>query len=218
MDKTLQSISDHLSKNTRVEIYSSYNQHLVDNENIVLWDKTAASISPEVYTKFKEAVSKRVCPWYTLNKILPYYDFCIALLCSVGYSLNHNTMPAVNVRTFRSTWRTIPILTAITDKDVQDWIKDRIQDRDSIKYSAALGIAEAESPSIPHRVSLSKGSNKFIIDEDVISKACSSRNVREIQPDGSVPVSTVLHKVTGSPECQLDSLRIIHSELINGYF
>lgn len=218
MDKLLQSISDHLSKNTRVEIYSSYNQHLVDSDDVVLWDKTAASISPEIYTKFKEAVSKRVCPWYTLNKILPYYDFCIALLCSVGYSLNHNTMPAVNVRTFKSTWRTIPILTAITDKDVQEWIKDRIQDRDSIKYSAALGITEMDSPTIPHRVSLSKGNSKFRIDEDIISKACSSRNVREIKPESDMPVSTVLHKVSGSPECQLDSLRIIHKELTIGHF
>lgn len=218
MDKLFQSISHHLDNNVRIEVYSSLNQHLVDANNIVLWDKSAASISPEVYQKLRDVLNKKACNWYSLNKILPYHDFCIALLCSVGYTLNHNTMSKVSYRSFKSAWRAMSIMIGISDKDVQDWLKDRIQDRDATKYLTALGMTDLDSPTTTRRVSFVEQPTKLTLDQDIISKACSSKNIREIVPNGSTYVSTIVSKVVSTPECQLDNLRIIHSELTDGHF
>lgn len=214
MDKLLQSILQYLKSGTRIELYSSHNRHLLDDENVILWDTTAASISPEIYQKFKDALHTRACKWYTLNKILPFHDFCIALLCSVGYSLNHNTMSQVQPRTFKSAWRTISVMPATADKDLQDWIRDRIQDRDARKYETAMGIEAPESPVANRRISFGRELTNFNINEDIISKACSSKNIQEITVDNNKSLSAVIKKSTATPECQLDNLRIIHSELI----
>lgn len=214
MDKLFELVSEHLSKNVRLEVYSSLNQHLIDNENVVLWDKTAASISIEVHKKFKDVLSKKACSFYTLNKKLPYHDFCIALLCSVGYSLNHNTMPQVKPRTFKSAWRMISIMVGTGDQDIRDWISDRIQDRDATKYLTALGMDAAESPTLERTISFARQPTKFTFDEDIISKACSSRNVTEITSTAPANLSGIINKVTGTPEGQLDNLRIIHGELV----
>jgi hypothetical protein len=214
MDKLFELVSEHLSKNARLEVYSSLNQHLIDNEHVVLWDKTAASISIEVHKKFKDVLSKKACSWYTLNKKLPYHDFCIALLCSVGYSLNHNTMPQVQPRTFKSAWRQISIMIGTGDQDIQNWIRDRIQDRDATKYLTALGMDIAESPTLERTISFGRQPTRFTLDEELISKACSSRNIREITSTSPVSMSGIVNKVTATPEGQLDNLRIIHSELI----
>lgn len=214
MDKLFELISAHLAKDARLEVYSSLNQHLIDDEHVVLWDKTAASISPEVYKKLKDVLSKKVCSWYSLNKKIPYHDFCIALLCSVGYSLNHNTMPLVQPRTFKSAWRMISIMIGTSDKDIQDWIGDRIQDRDATKYLTSLGMDIVESPTFERTAPFSKQHTKFTADEEIISKACSSRNVVEITYDSPVNMSGIVNKVSATPEGQLDNLRIIHNELI----
>lgn len=214
MDKLFQLVSEHLSKNARLEVYSSLNQHLIGDEHVVLWDKTAASISTDVHKKLKDILSKKACSWYTLNKKLPYHDFCIALLCSVGYSLNHNTMPQVQPRSFKSAWRMISIMVGTGDKDIQDWIGDRIQDRDATKYLTALGIDTAESPTLERTVSFGRPPTKYTLDEEIISKACSSRNIREITDTVPASMSGIINRVTATPEGQLDNLRIIHDELI----
>lgn len=217
MDKLFQSISENLNATSRIEIYSAYNQHLLDNDNIVLWEKTTTSINIDIYDKLKEALNKRICRFYSLTKVLPYHDFCIALLCSVGYTLNHNTMSSVRPRTFRSAWRNMSIMTGIGDKDVQAWIKDRIQGRDATRYIIALNITDVDSPNAPRKVSFDNQSTKFTTDGDIIAKACSSRNIKEITYDSDSHISTIVNKITGTPEGQLDNLRIIHSELVGGY-
>lgn len=214
MDKLFESISAHLAKDARIEVYSSLNQHLIDDDHVVLWDKTATSINPEVYTKLKDILSKKVCSWYSLNKKIPYHDFCIALLCSVGYSLNHNTMPLVQPRTFKSAWRMISIMIATSDKDIQEWIGDRIQDRDARKYLNTFGMDIVESPTFERTAPFSRQHTKFTADEDIISKACSSRNVVQITYDNPPSMSGIINKVSPTPEGQLDNLRIIHSEFI----
>ena len=218
MDKLFENISELLNKDVKIEIYSSLNQHLVDRPNIVLWDRSTVSISDSIYQKLKDATSKKVCTFYNINKVLPYHDFCIALLCSVGYTLNHNTIPKVQARSFKSAWRLLSILVGIADKELQEWIKDRIQDRDAIKYCLALGLNDQDSPTVSRKMSFSKASTRFTVDDDILSKACSSKNVKEITYNTPGTISTVINKVTTTPEGQLDNLRIIHKELLNNSF
>ena len=110
------------------------------------------------------------------------------------------------------------IFTGIGDKELQNWIKDRIQDRDAIKYCAALGLNDQDSPTVSRKMSFTRQPSRFTIDEDIISKACSSRNIKEITLDNFLDIFPVVNAVTSTPEGQLDNLRIVHKEFIENNF
>lgn len=214
MDKLLQTVSELLNKNTKLETYSSASQYTTDTSRTVFWNQSAASISPDIYQKLKDAVAKRVCNFYEINKKLPYYDFCIVLLCCIDYSANHETLSQVKSRSFKSAWRSISIIAATADKDLQDWINDRIQDRDAAKYCMAMGMSDQESPTVERRISLGKFNARYDTDSSIVSRACSSKNIKEVGVDSSMTTSVLLNRITSTPEGQLDNLRIIHKEFL----
>lgn len=217
MDKLFTNIGKILKPNTKIEVHSNLTQHLVGISDIVLWNKDPLTISQDAYAKFKEIIHQRNCKFYTLSTVLPYHDFCISLLCSVEYSLNHKLTPDISARTYASAWRTMGVIADTGPEIVKTWIRKYIGDRSPIGYTNALGEI-LQTSTVPMQRKLSKEIvGKLTIDDNIISNACLSRKVIEIGNDNALLMSSILSKSTSTPEGQLDSLIVIHDTMRNKY-
>jgi hypothetical protein len=54
-------------------------------------------------------------------------------------------------------------------------------------------------------------SPKLVIDEDILTEACSSQNIVKLEYIGSDNSMLPLHKSTSTPEGQLYDLRVVHA-------
>lgn len=215
MDKLFTNIAKILKPGTRIEVHSNLTQHLVGAPDIVLWNNDPLTISQEAYIKFKEIIHQRNCKFYALNSILPYHDFCISLLCCVEYSLNHKLTADISVRTYASAWRSMRVIANTGPDVVKTWIRKYIGDRTSIGYTTALGET-LQRTTIPMQRRLSREMvEKVIADDDIISRACSSRRVIDIRNDDNCFASKIISKSTSTPEGQLDSLIVVHDIMKN---
>ena len=86
--------------------------------------------------------------FYTMTHVLPYVDFCIALLCSSSYSLNHDTATCIPPRVFTAAWRSIDVASKLSTGDVENWLKKYIKDRTGKGYANAFGLDMAQHTDI----------------------------------------------------------------------
>lgn len=215
MDKLFSKVTTIIKPGTRIELYSGLTQHLVGSTDVVLWNERPLQISESTYNEFKDIIRQKSCKFYALNKILPYHDFCIALLCCVDYSLNHKLTPHIISRTYASAWRTMSVIADTGTDDVKSWIRLYINDRTSIGYTNSLGEVLQRNNTLGIRRLSNEMSEKVIKDDEIISAACSTRDIIEISSTSSLPVSSIYLQSTSTPEGQLDILSTIHSIINN---
>lgn len=219
MESIFTKISKILAPDVRIELYSPLNQHLINSNKVILWNEDIQTIDDDTYEKFRVAIKKgKTCTFYTLNKTLPFQDFCIALLCSVDYSLNHNTVPVVLQKSYMFAWRALVILADISDESVKVWLKKRLNGRSNHGYNNLLGVNTQNVINSNRRFSEGAAMTKFALDEDKISRACISKKLKDVIEDTPVTLSPIVSRVTATPEGQLVSLRIVHETLLNKGF
>ena len=165
MDKLYTSISKLLKSSARLVEHTSLTQNEVGRENTVLWDNRPSLIDLDTYTELKDAIKKRSSKYYMYNHVLSYTDFCIGLLCSLEYSLNHNVTVSIPDRTYTAAWRTIGIISETG--------------RSSRGYCNSLGI-ELDTQIIPISSQISNSEVSTTIESELVSSISTSDTVVEI--------------------------------------
>ena len=123
MNKLFTNISKLLNSSVRLIEHTELTQNEVGKENIVLWDNRPSLIDNNTYMEFKDAVKKRPSKYYMFNHILSYPDFCISLLCSLEYSLNHKNTVGIPDKTYTAAWRSIKIIADTGTDKVSSWLR-----------------------------------------------------------------------------------------------
>lgn len=113
---------------------------LSNSETTILWDDEPSKISYITYKDFKESIKRRGSKFYNYNSILSYADFCMALLCARSYSLNHNSVPSINSRSFSAAWRGILTVKETGSDSLKSWLDKHIAGRSQIGYNIHHGI------------------------------------------------------------------------------
>lgn len=213
MDMIFTKISKFLRPSVRLVEHTILTQNEVGKEDIVLWDKKPCSIDTDTYIEFKDAIKKRSSKYYMFNHILSYPDFCIGLLCSLEYSLNHTTTVSIPDRTYTAAWRAIEVISATGTDRVSSWIRPFIVGRSSTGYCNSLGIV-LDNQITP--ISLVENSNETykIEDSEVISSITVSDKIVELVSSNNMENSIVnigkVFQTTLTPEGQLYDLIIAH--------
>lgn len=207
-------ISRLLNEESGIIFHSDQTQNLINSEGTILWNSDPTHISEDIYNEFKDSLKRSTAKFYNMTNILPYADFCIALLCASGYSLNHNVTKSIQPRVFTSAWRSIHVLSRINDGEVAKWLSRCIGGRTAKGYKNAFNL-DMDAGTIPLRTSaFGRSSKRYeirdIIEETAISAAMSGK-VEDIKHygDDKLPTPKVFYS-TNMPEGQLTDLRIAH--------
>lgn len=145
MDNIFPSVTKLLESSIQILEYSEVTQNQLDKTNIVLWDKRPLSIDREVYIEFREAIKKKPNKYYLKNETLAYHDFCLALICSVYYTLNHTVTVSIPSRTYTAAWRAIHVVSITSSDKVKKWINLYLHERTALGYCNALNISQDDS-------------------------------------------------------------------------
>jgi hypothetical protein len=203
-------ISKFISSDYILVRHSALTQNLVGSNNTILWNDSPCNVDLDIYDKFKEALKKRGSKFYTHNQTLPYCDFCIALISSNNYSLNHLSTPSIPPRTYTAAWRSLYIISSTADTAVKGWLSKYMSGRTASGYSTTHGIQLDNNISPNIESSNENKSTEIVRDKNILDIALCSRKVIEIpyHNDGDIDIG-VLHS-TPTPECQVADLRIYH--------
>lgn len=209
MDDLFTKISELLDSSVRLTSHSSLTQSLIVDDKNILWNDEPSSIDSLIYIELKNALKKRGSNFYTRSDILPYQDFCIGLLSSSNYSLNHSVTPSIGDRSYTAAWRAINVVYDTGNAEVSQWIGKYINGRTPTGYCNALGIsARRES----NRLSNNSGSlfnYRSSKDEDILSSISIDESVTKISYyDDNSNDKLCVFRSTRTPEGQLDDLRI----------
>lgn len=159
-----------LKDGAKLTSYSEHTQSQVDDSTVLLWNERACTITTSDYEEFKEAVKKVSGSSYSVSGILSQVDFCIALVLSVEYSLNHIIVPSVKLKSFTSFWRFIQSLSATGSESLSGWISSRIGRRCAEDYVIMLDA----DVSVPVSTPAVGGTNMYNSRADAIRKGISS--------------------------------------------
>lgn len=141
MDAISTNVQKLLARSIEFKELSELTQNEIGKSHVVLWNKEPLQIDRKVYLEFVESVKKRHHHrFYMFNNILSYPDFCISLICSVQYSLNHTATVSIPQRTYEATWRIIDTISAVGSSEVKGWINKYIDDRSAKGYCVQLGV------------------------------------------------------------------------------
>lgn len=138
-----------LGEGARLTIYSEYTQSQIDDRTVLLWNESACTITTGIYEEFKEAVKKVSGSSYSISGVLSQVDFCIALILSVEYSLNHVIVPAIKLKSFTTFWRFIESMSATGSITLSGWINSRIGRRCAEDYVVMLDADVVAPVSMP---------------------------------------------------------------------
>ena len=206
-----------LNEESGIVFHSDQTQNLVDAEGTILWNSTPTNISEDIYNEFRDSLKRSTARFYNMTNILPYADFCIALLCASGYSLNHNVTKSIKPRVFTGAWRSIHVLSRINEGEMSKWLTKHLAGRTARGYKNAFSLY-MDAGTIPLRSSaLGKSSRRYEVRdiiEDASISAAMSNGVIDIKYHGSdnLPTPKVFYS-TNTPEGQLADLRIAHEML-----
>ena len=89
-----------MSQSSTIVIASETTQTLTNRQNVVLWDSRPTEIDETLFKDFDKAIKRRGSKYYTRSDVLSYSHFCLALLCSFKYSLNHEITPSIPARAY----------------------------------------------------------------------------------------------------------------------
>lgn len=210
-------ISRLLNEESGIVFHSDQTQNLINSQETILWNSEPTRISESIYNEFKDSLRKSTAKVYNMTNILPYADFCIALLCASGYSLNHTTTQSIQPRVFTSAWRSIHVLSRINDGEMAKWLSTHIGGRTARGYKTAFNL-DMDAGTIPLRTpAFGRSGKKYeirdIIEETSISAAMSGKVVNiKHYGDDNLPTPKVFYS-TNMPEGQLNDLRIVHEML-----
>lgn len=213
LDHLINKVSKLLNEESGIVLYSDQTQSLTGSKGVILWNSSPANITEDIYNEFKDELKTSTAKFYNMTNVLPYVDFCIALLCSSGYSLNHTTTKSVLPRVFVAAWRTIYVKSKTNNGEMAQWLRKHIQGRSAKGYTIAFDL-DMDSGVIPIRTNaLGKSDNKYKI-RDIIEDATLSGEVVDIVYHGqdNLPTPKVFSS-TSMPEGQLFDLRIVHEVL-----
>ena len=210
-------VSALLNDESGVILHSDQTQGLVGSSNTILWNDEPTHISEELYNEFKEKLRTHAARFYTMSNILPYADFCIALLCSSSYSLSHVTTTSAQPRVFTAAWRSIDVLSKQQTGDMADWLKKYVRGRTAKGYANTFGL-DMDDGTVPLRSSvLGKSTKKFSLRdkiEEITMEASMSKDIVDIKHYGDDSLLTPkVFSSTSMPEGQLSGLRIAHETL-----
>jgi len=225
MDKLLTTISKLLGISVRLVEHTALTQNEVGKENVVLWNKEASLLDSTTYTEFKDALRKRQYKHYMHSHILSYPDFCIAILCSLDYSLNHNVTVGIPDRTYTAAWRAMEVISGTSTNRVSLWIKEHIGDRTAVGYCNALGVI-LDSTSIAISVAENIGIQNNLEDSELISSINTSDKVVRISrydendQDSKDTKDKGMDKIfsnTSTSEGPLYDLHVVHASYNNTF-
>lgn len=210
-------ISKLLNEESGIIFHSDQTQNLVGSTNTILWNDEPTHVSEEIYNEFKEKLRSHNAKFYTMTNVLPYADFCIALLCSSSYSLSHVATTSIQPRVFTAAWRSIDVVSKLNTGDMADWLKKHIKGRTAKGYANTFGL-DMDAGTIPLRTSvLGKSIKRFSMRdkiEEVTMEASMSNNIIDIKHYGQDELPTPkVFSSTSMPEGQLIDLRIAHEML-----
>lgn len=214
LEHLINKIAQLLNDESGIVFHSDQTQNLINTKGTILWNSDPTNISEDIYNEFKDSLRGSTAKFYNMTNILPYVDFCIALLCASGYSLNHNVTKSIHPRVFTGAWRSIHVLSRINDGEVAKWLNRHIKGRTAKGYKNSFSL-DMDAGTVPVRTSALGKSNKRyeikdFIEETAISAAVSGKVV-EIKHYGDDKSSTPkVFYSTNMPEGQLTDLRIVH--------
>lgn len=218
MEDIFVKLSKVLVPSIRVVEYTELTQYEIGKDNVLLWNRLPLSIENTIYIELKEVLKKRPAKYYNHSSILPYHEFCIAMLCSLNYSLNHKITTDVTERTFTAAWRAIVVIANTGSKKISDWIKQYIQDRTPIGYCNELGISLDNATSLV----CTNISNNTILNEDdcnIVNSICMYDEVTTIshyRDDENYNVSDNnlrrVHSTNSTTEGSLFDIELCHAE------
>lgn len=210
-------ISTLLNNGSSVTLHSDQTQGLVGSTNTILWNNEPTCITEKLYNEFKEKLRSHNARFYTMTNVLPYADFCIALLCSSSYSLNHNITTSIPPRVFTAAWRSIDVTSKLNTGDMADWLKEFTKGRTAKGYANTFSL-DMDAGTIPLRTPiLGKSSKRFNLRdriEETVIQASISKDIVDIKHYGEDTLSTPkIWYSTSMPEGQLSDLKIAHEML-----
>lgn len=206
------SLSKLISPDYTLVRHSSLTQGLIGSNNVILWNDSVSNIDESIYDKFKDILKKRGSKFYTHNDILPYPDFCIALLSTNSYNLNHISTPLIPARTYTAAWRSLHTISSIAESSVRTWISMHISGRTAVGYSSIHGLQMHNttlSNTLPINVNVPL---QLSDDSDVLNEALDSNKILTIPYSDQDSSIGILHS-TSTPECQLNNMKLYHSTL-----
>lgn len=213
LEHLVNKISRLLSKESGIVFHSDQTQNLIGSKETILWNSAPTDVTENIYNEFKDSLKKSTSRFYNMTNILPYADFCIALLCSSGYSLNHTVTDSIQPRVFTAAWRSIHVLSRINDGEMAQWLRRHIHGRTAKGYTITFNL-DMDAGTIPIRTSaLGKSSRKYEM-RDIIEEITFSGEIIDIKHYGDDNLSTPkVFSSTAMPEGQLSDLRIAHEML-----
>ena len=217
LEHLINKISRLLNEESGIIFHSDQTQNLVNTKGTILWNSSPTNISEDMYNEFKDSLKRSAARFYNMTNILPYADFCIALLCASGYSLNHNVTKSIQPRVFTGAWRSIHVLSKINEGEIAKWLTRHLAGRTAKGYKNAFNL-DMDAGTIPLRSSgLGKSSKRYEIRdiiEDTSISAAMSNGVVDIKyyGDDKLPTPKMFYS-TNTPEGQLSDLRIAHEML-----
>lgn len=216
LEHLVNKVSRLLIEESEIIFQSNHTQSLISSKEIILWNNEPIDITEDIYNEFRDSLKKSTAKFYNMTNILPYADFCIALLCSSGYSLNHTTTKSIQPRVFTAAWRSIHVLSRINDGNMAQWLREHIRGRTAKGYTNTFSL-DMDAGTVPIRTSsLGKSDRRYEV-RDIIEDASLSGEVVDIRHygDDKLPTPKVFYSTT-MPEGQLFDLRIAHEMLTKG--
>lgn len=125
---------------TTITLHSEHTQMLIEKEDVILWNMEASTMDSTAYDELCSSIRRSNTKYYSASTKLSYPDFCIALVCCVSYSLNHNVVEGLQHRAFTSAWRLLQSLSIAGGDNISGWLKKNIDGRSSMGYASMLGV------------------------------------------------------------------------------
>lgn len=143
MDRTLVQVRALVAPGISLLVQPSTAQSFLEGNAIILWNSAPLDVTSDIREDFEAAIRRRGAKYYTTTNVLSYPRFCIALLCSSRYGLNHTTTPLIPARAYTAAWRGIGIVAATAKEETRSWLSRHVGLRSAEGYCSTLGIDTA---------------------------------------------------------------------------
>lgn len=181
MEKLLTSVTGLLADPTSLVVQQHLTQSSSGHDDTVVWLATTAPPSDEVRNEMRSMVARRGSRYYTTGAILPYADFCIALVCCHGYTLNHNRTPQVPPRAYAAAWRAIQTAADVGTQAVKKWLDDNLRGRTAAGYAITHSVSFDSTPQAPGGSIHMSGGMSGGVPREVMSSALRSGKVTRVE-------------------------------------
>lgn len=121
--------------------YSEQTQGLVGSSDVVLWNQGTVSITEQAYSDLTTHIRKPSSGACNYSMSMSYADFCISIVCCVGYSLNHKMMKDPQEKAFVSAWRLVHTLSYVGGDELSSWLSSNLKGRYPMGYVSMVGVS-----------------------------------------------------------------------------